>query len=81
MNYKNISILDIKKENRYLNHKESIRQFLSEHHWSDIIRNMIEDLDSIDDLNNSQSIEMFKLVSCLQDAINAYDRIFYETKN
>jgi|688.fasta_scaffold15669_36 hypothetical protein len=64
-----------KSETRYLYHKESIKLFLAKYHWSDIMRCMVENLDNIDDLNTSQSVEMFKLVSLLEDAINSYERV------
>ena len=70
-----------KQETRYLENKESIRQLLSKFHWSDIMRHMIESLDSIDDVNTSQSIEIFKIVSSLEDAIISYNRIQNVSKN
>lgn len=64
-----------KSETRYLFHREPIRHFLSKYHWSDIMRCMIDNLDNIDNLNTSQSIEMFKLVSLLEDSIKSYERV------
>ena len=70
-----------KSEIRYLHNKDSIKQILTQYHWSDIYQAMIDSLDSIDDLNVSQSIEMFRLVSMLQDAIISYERVATNVNN
>lgn len=66
---------------RYLHNKDSIKQILTQYHWSDIYQAMIDNLDSIDDLNVSQSVEMFRLVSMLQDAIISYERVANNVNN
>jgi len=70
-----------KQETRYLENRIAIKNFLEQQNWQDVLRYMIENLDSIDDINNSQSIEMFKLVTSLEDALLSYSRIFDNVHN
>lgn len=71
----------IKRETEYLNNKEQINQYLLKFNWSYILRVMIEKLDQVDDLNQSQSLEMFKLISSLEDALQSYYRLYSEKTN
>lgn len=71
----------IKRETEYLNNKEQINQYLLKFNWSYILRVMIERLDQVDDLNQSQSLEMFKLISSLEDALQSYYRLYSEKTN
>lgn len=60
----------------YLSKKEKMKEIIHDLGFDNILRYMIENLDTIDDLTSSQSIEMFRLISSLEDAKNAYERIF-----
>ena len=51
-----------RKEINYLNTRNDIRDFVDKNGYSNIIRYMIDQLDVIDDLNNTQSMELFKLI-------------------
>lgn len=72
----NIQKTALKQETNYLANKLKIKQFLADISFADILRYVVEDLDRIDDLTTSQNIEMFKLVSSLEDALQAYSRLF-----
>lgn len=72
----NIQKTTPKQETNYLANKLKIKQFLVDISFADILRYVVEDLDRIDDLTVSQNIEMFKLVSSLEDALKAYSRLF-----
>lgn len=64
-----------KKEIQYLEKKENIKKLLDSLGYENILRYMIEDLDTIEDINGSQSMQLFKLISALEDALEAYPRI------
>ena len=64
-----------KKEIEYLNVKNDIKNFANKIGYSNIIRHMIDQFDTIEDITNTQSVELFKLISCLQDALDSYERI------
>ena len=66
---------DEKKQINYLNARNDIRNFVDKKGYSNIIRYMIDQLDVIDDLNNTQSIELFKLISHLESALTSYERL------
>ena len=66
---------DEKKEIKYLNARNDIREFVDKNGYSNIIRYMLDQLDVIDDLNNTQSMELFKLISYLESALNSYERL------
>jgi hypothetical protein len=66
----------LKKETLYLEQKEKIKKFLQENDTSNVIRCIIENLDSILDLTLTQNVEMFRLVSSLEDAQHSYNKIF-----
>ena len=57
-----------REEVKYLNVRNSIKNFLEEVDYDHIIRYMIDDLDTIEDINNTQSMELFKLISNLEIA-------------
>ena len=59
----------------YLNVKNDIKDFASQVGYNNIIRHMIDQFDTIEDITNTQSIELFKLISCLQDALKSYERL------
>jgi len=64
-----------KKEVQYLEKKEHIKKLLESLGYENILRYMIEDLDSIDDINNSQSMHLFQLISALESALEIYPRL------
>lgn len=72
----NLNKKNLKQETRYLADKEEISKFLQSFDWQSIFRVMIDKLDNIDDLTQSQNIEMFKLISSLEDASQSYPRLF-----
>ena len=66
---------EIKKEVTYLEQKESIRTLLQEVGYENIFRYMIEELDHIDDINNTQSIYLFQIISSLEKVLEIYPRL------
>ena len=64
-----------REEIKYLNVRNSIKNFLEEVDYAHIIRYMIDDLDTIEDINNTQSMELFKLISNLEIALQSYKRL------
>lgn len=69
-------MLTTKTDNvKYLENKSKIDKVLSKYSWSQLLNAMIEKLDTIEDLNNKQTIEVFKIIDNLQNSINSYERI------
>jgi len=66
---------EVKREVKYLEKKEKIKNLLETFGYENILRYMIEDLDNIEDINTSQSMYLFRLISCLEDALETYPRI------
>lgn len=66
---------EIKKEVTYLEQKESIKTLLQEVGYENIFRYMIEDLDHIDDVNNTQSMYLFQIISSLEKVLEIYPRL------
>lgn len=66
---------EIKKEVSYLKSKEGIKSFVSEVGYENILRYMVEDLDTIDDIGNTQSMYLFQLISSLETALEIYPRL------
>ena len=64
-----------REEVKYLNVRNSIKNFLEEVDYDHIIRYMIDDQDTIEDINNTQSMELFKLISNLEIALQSYKRL------
>ena len=64
-----------RKELSYLNFKNDIRQLVDKVGYSNIIKYMIEQFDTIDDISNTQSIELFKLISYLESALGSTERL------
>ena len=64
-----------KQELEYLNNRNDIKDFAEKVGYNNIIRQMIEQFDTIEDITNTQSMELFKLISCLQDALQSYERL------
>lgn len=67
-----------REEVKYLNVRNSIKNFLEEVDYDHIIRYMIDDLDTIEDINNTQSMELFKLISNLEIALQSYKRLKHD---
>lgn len=66
---------EIKKEVSYLQNKEAIKSFVEETGYENILRYMVEDLDTIDDIGNTQSMYLFQLISALENALEIYPRL------
>lgn len=64
-----------KKEVQYLEKKTNIKKLFESMGYENILRYMIEDLDSIEDINNTQSIYLFQIISALENALEIYPRI------
>ena len=64
-----------KKEVKYLESKEKIKSFVTSVGYENIIRYMIEELDDIDDINSTQSMYLFQLISSLETALEIYPRL------
>ena len=62
-------------EIRYLNVKNDIRNLVNKTGYEDIIKYMIEDLDHIDDINNTQSMYLFQIIASLQKVLEIYPRL------
>jgi hypothetical protein len=65
----------IKKEAKYLEQKHCIRKTLEDVGYENMFRYMIEDLDHIEDISNTQSMYLFQLISALQNALEIYPRV------
>lgn len=55
--------------------KESVKEFTSKAGYENVLRFMIEQFDTIDDITHTQSMELFKLIACLEDALKSYERL------
>tara|TARA_Y100000385_G_scaffold179926_1_gene185840 strand:+ start:687 stop:926 length:240 start_codon:yes stop_codon:yes gene_type:complete len=66
---------NIKKEVNYLEQKENIRTLLDKVGYENMFRYMIEDLDHIDDISNTQSIYLFEIISMLEKVLEIYPRL------
>lgn len=75
MNIKQLNKVRRKKDIKYLEQKESIKHFVESCGYENIIRYMIDDMDSIEDLNNTQSMYLFQLISSLETILQIYPRI------
>ena len=64
-----------KQDLQYLNVKNDVREFVDKIGYQDILRYMIEQLDNIEDISNTQSIELFKLISSPESALQSYQRL------
>ena len=65
----------IKKEVKYLEDKESIKSLVENVGYESILRHMVEDLDHIDDVNNTQSMYLFEIISLLEKTLEIYPRL------
>ena len=64
-----------KQDLQYLNVKHDVRDFVNKIGYQNILRYMIEQLDNIEDISNTQSIELFKLISNLESALQSHQRL------
>ena len=64
-----------KKEIEYLNVRNDVKDFVDKIGYHFILRYMIEQLDNIEDISNTQSIELFKLISNLESALQSHQRL------
>ena len=62
-------------EIKYLNVKNDIRNLVNKTGYEDIIKYMIEDLDHIDDISNTQSMYLFQIIASLQKVLEIYPRL------
>tara|TARA_Y100000385_G_scaffold119185_1_gene124065 strand:- start:753 stop:995 length:243 start_codon:yes stop_codon:yes gene_type:complete len=65
----------IKKEVKYLEDKQSIKSIVKNVGYESILRYMVEDLDHIDDVNNTQSVYLFEIISLLEKVLEIYPRL------
>lgn len=68
-----------KKELSYLEKKQEIKRKLNSIGYENALRYIIEDLDSIENINKTQSIYLFELISCLEKALQIYPRLKKKT--
>lgn len=66
---------EIKKEVSYLEDKETIKSLMESVGYESVLRYMVEDLDTIDDIGNTQSMYLFQLISSLENALEIYPRL------
>lgn len=66
---------EIKREVEYLKNKEAVKSFVEEVGYENILRYMVDDLDTIDDIGNTQSMYLFQLISSLETALEIYPRL------
>ena len=66
---------EMKKEVKYLEDKESIKSIVKNVGYESILRYMVEDLDHIDDVDNTQSVYLFEIISLLEKVLEIYPRL------
>ena len=64
-----------KDELNYLEQKDRIRTFVDSIGCVNILRYMIDELDTIEDISNTQSMYLFQLISSLETALENYPRV------
>ena len=64
-----------KQEIRYLENRENIRTLLDKVGYENMLRYMVEDLDHIDDISNTQSVYLFEIISILEKVLEIYPRL------
>ena len=64
-----------KEDLEYLEVKKHIRDCVDTTGYNNIFRYMIEQLDNIEDVSNTQSMELFKLISNLESALQSHQRL------
>lgn len=66
---------EMKKEVKYLEDKQSIKSIVKNVGYESILRYMVEDLDHIDDVNNTQSMYLFEIISLIEKVLEIYPRL------
>tara|TARA_E500000178_G_scaffold338663_1_gene379226 strand:- start:280 stop:525 length:246 start_codon:yes stop_codon:yes gene_type:complete len=66
---------EMKKEVKYLEDKQSIKSIVKNVGYESILRYMVEDLDHIDDVNNTQSLYLFEIISLIEKVLEIYPRL------
>ena len=62
-------------ELNYLNARNDIADFVDKIGYQNILRHMMEDLDHIDDINNTKSMYLFQVISSLEKVLEVYPRL------
>jgi hypothetical protein len=62
-------------ELNYLNVRNEISDFVDKIGYQNILKHMMEDLDHIDDINNTQSMYLFQIISALEKILEVYPRL------
>ena len=66
---------EMKKEVKYLEDKQSIKSIVKNVGYESILGYMVEDLDHIDDVNNTQSLYLFEIISLIEKVLEIYPRL------
>lgn len=64
-----------KQEVKYLEKKPKIKKVVVNLGYENVIRHIMEELDNIDDINNTQSIHLFEVISLLQKVLEIIPRL------
>ena len=64
-----------KEELSYLSVRGDIQNFVDKVGYQNILKHMIEHLDHIDDINNTQSMYLFQIISSLEKVLEVYPRL------
>lgn len=64
-----------KQEVKYLEKKPKIKKVVVNLGYENVIRYIIEELDNIDHINNTQSIHLFEVISLLQKVLEIIPRL------
>lgn len=64
-----------KQEVVYLEKKPKIKKVLGSLGYENVIRHILEDLDNIQDINNTQSVYLFEAISSLERVLEILPRI------
>ena len=59
----------------YLNVRNDIEELVDRVGYENILKHMIEHLDHIDDINNTQSMYLFQIISPLEKVLEVYPRL------
>jgi len=59
----------------YLNVRNDIDELVDRVGYENILKHMIEHLDHIDDINNTQSMYLFQIISSLEKVLEVYPRL------
>ena len=59
----------------YLNVRNDIQELVDRVGYENILKHMIEKLDHIDDINNTQSMYLFQIISSLEKILEIYPRL------